>query len=49
MMATPKPGGYSYRFNSTVFPSNDIRLGVSYTGGVELKQEGNAKFKIVIR
>ena len=24
MMATPKPGGYSYRFDSTVFPSNDI-------------------------
>jgi hypothetical protein len=44
MMATPKPGGYSYRFNSTVFPSNDIRLDVSDTGGVELKQEGNAKF-----
>src|SRR5919197_1051651 len=40
MMATPKPGEYSYRFNPTLFPSKDIRLDVSDTGGLELKQEG---------
>ena len=44
MMATPKPGGYSYRFNPAVFPSKDIRLDVSDTAGLELKQEGAVKF-----
>jgi hypothetical protein len=44
MMGTPKPGGYSYRFNPTLFPSNDIRLDVSDTGGIELKEEGAIKF-----
>ena len=44
MMGTPKPGGYSYRFNPTLFPSNDIRLDVSDTGGIELKEEGAVKF-----
>jgi hypothetical protein len=38
MMATPKSGGYSYRFDPTLFPSKDIRLDVSDTGGLELKQ-----------
>jgi hypothetical protein len=40
MMTTPKPDGYSYRFDPTLFPSKDIRLDVSDTGGLELKQEG---------
>jgi hypothetical protein len=44
MMGTPKPGGYSYRFNPSLFPSNDIRLDVSDTGGFEIKQEGAVKF-----
>jgi hypothetical protein len=44
MMATPKPGGYSYRFDPTLFPSKDIRLDVSDTGGLEIKQEGAVKF-----
>jgi hypothetical protein len=44
MMGTPKPGGYSYRFNPSLFPSNDIRLDVTDTGGLELKQEGAVKF-----
>ncbi|MFL6398571.1 MAG: hypothetical protein ACJ72J_03185 [Nitrososphaeraceae archaeon] len=44
MMATPKPGGYSYRFDPTLFPSKDIRLDVSDTGGLELKQENGLKF-----
>jgi hypothetical protein len=44
MMATPKPGGYSYRFNPSLFPSNDIRLDVSGAGGIELKEEGAVKF-----
>jgi hypothetical protein len=44
MMATPKPGGYSYRFNPIEYPSKDIRLDVSDTGGVELKQENAIKF-----
>src|SRR5919197_6166151 len=44
MMGTPKPGGYSYRFNPSLFPSNDIRLDVTDTGGLELKQEGTGKF-----
>jgi hypothetical protein len=44
MMATPKPGGYSYRFNPGLFPSKDIRLDVSDTGGFEIKQENGVKF-----
>src|SRR5919205_3049735 len=44
MMGTPKPGGYSYRFNPTLYPSNDIRLDVSDTEGFEIKQEGGVKF-----
>jgi hypothetical protein len=44
MMGTPKPGGYSYRFDPAVFPSKDIRLDVSDTAGLELKQEGAVKF-----
>jgi hypothetical protein len=44
MMGIPKPGGYSYRFDPNVFPSKDIRLDVSDTGGLELKQEGPVKF-----
>src|SRR5918912_295904 len=40
MVGTPKPGGYSYRFNPSLFPSNDIRLDVSDTGGIGLKEEG---------
>jgi hypothetical protein len=44
MMGTPKPGGYSYRFNPSLYPSNDIRLDVSSTDGFEIKQEGAVKF-----
>jgi hypothetical protein len=44
MMGTPKPGGYSYRFNPSLFPSNDIRLDVSDTAGFEMKQEDAVKF-----
>jgi hypothetical protein len=44
IMAIPKPGGYSYRFNPTLYPSKDIRLDVSDTGGLEIKQEGAVKF-----
>ena len=44
MMGIPKPGGYSYRFNPSLFPSNDIRLDVSDTGGIELKEEDAVKF-----
>jgi len=44
MIGTPKPGGYSYRFDPTVFPSKDIRFDASDTGGLELKQEGAVKF-----
>jgi hypothetical protein len=44
MMGTPKQGGYSYRFNPSLFPSNDIRLDVSDTAGFEMKQEGGVKF-----
>src|ERR1041384_928281 len=29
MIGPPKAGGYSYRFNPSLFPSNDIRLDVS--------------------
>ena len=44
MVGTPKPGGYSYRFNPSLFPSKDIRLDVGDTAGFEIKQEGNVKF-----
>jgi hypothetical protein len=44
MMAIPKPGGYSYRFDPTQYPSKDIRLDVSDAGGLELKQENGVKF-----
>jgi hypothetical protein len=44
MMAKPKPGGYSYRFDPTLFPSKDIRLDVSDSRGLELKQENGVKF-----
>jgi hypothetical protein len=44
MMGTPKPGGYSYRFDPTIFPSKDIRHDVSDTGGLELKQEGPVRY-----
>ena len=43
MMATPKLGGYSYRFNTTQDPSKDIRLDVSDSGSLEIKQEGGVK------
>jgi hypothetical protein len=44
MMAKPKPGGYSYRFNTTQDPARDIRLDVHDTGELEIKQEGSVKF-----
>jgi len=44
MMATPKPGGYSYRFDTTQDPTHDIRLDMQSTGGFEIKQEGAVKF-----
>jgi hypothetical protein len=44
MMGTPKPGGYSYRFNPALVPSKDVRLDVSDSGGLELKQENGVKF-----
>jgi hypothetical protein len=44
MMATPKPGGYSYRFNPTLLPSKDIRLDVKDTAGFEIKQENSVRF-----
>src|ERR687887_1128904 len=44
MMATPKLGGYSYRFNTTQDPSKDIRLDIHDTGEFEIKQEGSVKF-----
>jgi hypothetical protein len=44
MMATPKPNGYSYSFDPTVYPSEDIRLDVSSTAGFEVKQENGVKF-----
>jgi hypothetical protein len=44
MMATPKPGGYSYSFDPTVFPSSDIKLDASDCGGLELKQESAVKY-----
>jgi hypothetical protein len=44
MMATPKPGGYSYRFKPTQNPLHDIRLDLHDTGGFEIKQEGAVKF-----
>src|ERR671931_2860380 len=44
MMATPKLGGYSYRFNTTQDPSKDIRLDIHDTGEFEIKQEGGVKF-----
>jgi hypothetical protein len=43
MMATPKPGGYSYRFDTTQDPTHDIRLDIHGTGGFEIKQEGTVK------
>jgi hypothetical protein len=44
MRVIPQPDGYSYRFDPTLFPSKDIRLDVSNTEGLELKQEGAVKF-----
>src|SRR4030095_8253566 len=44
MMATPKPGGYSYRFSPTQDPTHHIRLDMQSTGGFEVKQEGAVKF-----
>ena len=44
MMAKPKSDGYSYRFDSIVFPSNDIKLDTHDTGGLEIKEEGAVKF-----
>jgi hypothetical protein len=44
MMGTPKPGGYSYRFDPILFPFKDTRLDVSEAGGFEIKQEGPVKF-----
>jgi hypothetical protein len=43
MMATPKPGGYSYRFDTTQDPTHDIRLDIHDTGEFEIKQEGTVK------
>jgi hypothetical protein len=44
MMAKPKPDGYSYRFNPGVFPSNDLKLDATDTGGFELKRENGVNF-----
>jgi hypothetical protein len=44
MMAKPKPDGYSYRFDPTVFPSIDIKLDVTGTAGLEIKQEGSVRY-----
>ena len=44
MMAEPKPNGYSYNFDSTVFPSTDIRLDTDDTGGFQLMREGAVRF-----
>src|SRR5918912_3214199 len=32
MMAKPKPDGYSYRFNPSIFPSNDLKLDATDSG-----------------
>src|SRR3569833_1481485 len=44
MMAKPKLDGYSYRFNPSIFPSNDLKLDVTDVGGFELKRENGVKF-----
>src|SRR5919197_2732027 len=44
MMAKPKPGGYSYRFDPTLFPSKEVKFDLTDTGGFEIKQEGNVKY-----
>ena len=44
MIAKPKLGGYSYRFDPIAFPSNDIKLDASDCGGLELKQDGAVRF-----
>ena len=43
MMALPKPGGYSYRFDVTKDPTFDKRLDIA-AGAFESKQEGSVKF-----
>src|SRR5829696_7625251 len=43
MMASPKPGGYSYRFDVTKDPTFDKRLDMA-AGAFEFKQEGSIKF-----
>jgi hypothetical protein len=44
MMATPKLGGYSYKFDATKDPTQDRRLDIHDTGIFEVKQEGGIKF-----
>jgi hypothetical protein len=44
MMATPKLGGYSYRFSANQNPNNDIKLDMHDLGGFQIKQEGAVKF-----
>ncbi len=44
MMVKPKPDGYSYRLDPTVFPSTDIKLDVTGTAGFEIKQEGSVRY-----
>jgi hypothetical protein len=44
MMAKPKPGGYSYRFDPSLFPSKEVKFDLTDTGGFEIKQEGNVKY-----
>jgi hypothetical protein len=43
MMALPKPGGYSYRFDVTKDPTFDRSLDIA-AGAFESKQEGSIKF-----
>lgn len=43
MMALPKPGGYSYRFDVTKDPTFDKSLDIA-AGAFESKQEGSVKF-----
>jgi hypothetical protein len=43
MMALPKPGGYSYRFDVTKDPTFDKSLDIA-AGAFESKQEGSIKF-----
>jgi hypothetical protein len=44
MMAIPKLGGYSYKFDTTKDPTQDRRLDIHDTGIFEIKQEAGIKF-----